>query len=253
MEFLIEATNLSKNFANFQAVKNISLAVRAGEIFGFLGMNGAGKTTTIRMLVGILLPSSGTIKISGYDLAKNPIEAKAVMGYIPDRPYLYPKLTGYEFLEFIADLYSVETKIATTRIGELLQHYRLKQFADQLIESYSHGMKQRLAMCASLIHNPKVLIVDEPMVGLDPHGARLLKQSFRAYAEEGKTIFLSTHSLNVAEELCDRVAIMHQGSIVTIASVAELKSQRDSHDKNLEQIFLEITAEEMNAEVAGWE
>ena len=252
MEFLIEASNLSKNFANFQAVKNIDLSIKSGEIFGFLGMNGAGKTTTIRMLVGILLPSSGNIKICGYDLAKNPVEAKAVTGYIPDRPYLYPKLTGVEFLQFVADLYKVDTKIALTRIEELLSHYRLKQFGTQLIESYSHGMKQRLAMCASLIHNPKVLIVDEPMVGLDPHGARLLKRSFKEYAAQGKTIFLSTHSLNVAEELCDRVAIMHQGNIVATATVDELKTQRDSHDKNLEQIFLEITAEEIN-EVSSWE
>lgn len=251
-EHLIEASNLSKNFASFQAVKDIDLKVRKGEIFGFLGMNGAGKTTTIRMLVGILVPSRGSIKICGYDLDKNPIEAKARTGYIPDRPYLYPRLTGKEFLEFVGDLYQVKKATASQRIEELLSHYRLKQFKDQLIESYSHGMKQRLAMCASLIHDPELLIVDEPMVGLDPHGARLLKQSFKSYAAAGKTIFLSTHSLNVAEELCDRVAIMHQGSIVTVGTVSELKAQRDSHSKNLEQIFLEITAEEMN-EVSGWE
>lgn len=252
MEFLIEASSLNKKFSNFHAVKNLELSVKAGEIFGFLGMNGAGKTTTIRMLVGILLPTSGTIKICGYDLAQQPIEAKAVTGYIPDRPYLYPKLTGFEFLQFIADLYKVNRKLANERINELLTHYRLQQFSKQLIESYSHGMKQRLAMCAALIHNPKVLIVDEPMVGLDPHGARLLKKSFREYAAQGKTIFLSTHSLNVAEELCDRVAIMHQGAIVATASVEELKNQRGTPDKNLEQIFLEITSEEIN-EAAGWE
>lgn len=252
MELLIEASNLSKNFGNFQAVKNIDLNVRKGEIFGFLGMNGAGKTTTIRMLVGTLTPSSGNIRLCGYDLAKNPIEAKALTGYIPDRPYLYPKLSGEEFLRFVADLYKVEYQTASEQIEKLLTHYRLKQYGDQLIESYSHGMKQRLAMCASLIHDPQLLIVDEPMVGLDPHGAKLLKESFRNYASKGKTIFLSTHSLNVAEELCDRVAIMHQGVIVTTATVAELKAQRDSHDKNLEQIFLEITAEEIN-EVTSWE
>lgn len=252
MEYLIEASNLTKNFGTFSAVKNIDLSVKSGEIFGFLGMNGAGKTTTIRMLVGILLPTSGTIKICGHDISKYPVQAKAVTGYIPDRPYLYPKLTGEEFLRFVADLYEVKTIDATIRINQLLSHYRLKQFGEQLIESYSHGMKQRLAMCASLIHNPRVLIVDEPMVGLDPHGARLLKQSFRAYAAEGKTIFLSTHSLNVAEELCDRVAIMHQGTIVAISSVDELKTKGGNQDKNLEQIFLEITAEEMN-EVSGWE
>ncbi len=252
MDLMIEAQNLSKNFGSFQAVKNLSLSVKKGEIFGFLGMNGAGKTTTIRMLSGILLPDKGSIKICGYDLANEGLKAKMLTGYIPDRPYLYPKLTGNEFLAFTSDLYKVERKAAQARAAELLKHYRLYKHADQLIEGYSHGMKQRLAMCAALIHNPELLIVDEPMVGLDPHGAKLLKQSFKAYAAEGKTIFLSTHSLNVAEELCDRVGIMHLGSLVSVSTLDELKAQRQSHDKNLEQIFLDITTDEMN-DNQSWE
>jgi ABC-2 type transport system ATP-binding protein len=252
MELLIEAKGISKKFGSFVAVENLNLEIKKGEIFGFLGMNGAGKTTSIRMLVGILVPDSGSIKICGFDLATEAIKAKANCGYVPDRPYLYPKLTGLEFLYFVADLYKVPSKLAAQRATELLNHYRLSNYADQLIEGYSHGMKQRLALSAALIHDPKLLIVDEPMVGLDPHGAKLLKESFKKYAAEGKTIFLSTHSLNVAEELCDRVGIMHQGKLVSVSTLAELRSQRQSHDKNLEQIFLDITSEEINQN-QSWE
>ena len=206
---MITLTNLTKSYGSFTAVNGVSLSVPTGGIFAFLGVNGAGKTTTIRMMTGILRPTSGSIYLGGYDLLSEPLMAKAITGYIPDRPNLYPKLTGREFLNFICDLYRVDGKKAEKRIDEVLEEYTLTQWQDELIESYSHGMKQRLATCAAIVHDPRVLIVDEPMVGLDPHGARNLKEAFKRYARAGVTIFLSTHSLNVAEELADNLAIIH--------------------------------------------
>jgi ABC-2 type transport system ATP-binding protein len=239
---MITLKNLSKSYGSFKAVNNVSLQVPTGGIFAFLGVNGAGKTTTIRMITGILKPSSGSIYLGGYDLLADPIQAKAITGYIPDRPNLYPKLTGREFLNFMCDLYRVPGKHAEKRIDEVLEEYSLTQWQDELIESYSHGMKQRLATCAALVHDPRVLIVDEPMVGLDPHGARNLKEAFKRYAKEGVTIFLSTHSLNVAEELADNLAIIHQGSILTTGTLDEIRELTGKHDEGLEDMFLELTS-----------
>ncbi len=239
---MIELTNVSKNFGSFCAVKDVSLSVQPGEIFGFLGVNGAGKTTTLRMITGILLPSTGSILIDGHDLAVDPIAAKSVTGYIPDRPYLYNKLTGREFLYFCADLYSVPDAQADSSIDLLLEDYKLTPWQDELIESYSHGMKQRLATCAALVHNPKILIIDEPMVGLDPHGAQMFKNALKRYAEEGKTIFLSTHSLHVAEEVADRVAILHRGSILATGTVNEIRELSGLNDSKLEQAFIQLTS-----------
>lgn len=239
---MIELTNVSKLYGDFTAVRDISLTVREGEIFGFLGVNGAGKTTTIRMLTGILLPSSGSITIGGYNLSDEPVQAKAITGYVPDRPYLYGKLTGREFLYFCADLYSVPGPIADERIDQLLAEYNLVDWQNALIESYSHGMKQRIAMCSALVHDPKVLIIDEPMVGLDPHGARMLKNSIRNYAAAGKCIFLSTHSLNVAQEVSHRVAILHQGAILTTGTVDEIQNLAGTNDAQLETAFIELTS-----------
>ncbi|MBP9837803.1 MAG: ABC transporter ATP-binding protein [Proteobacteria bacterium] len=240
---MIEIRNLTKRYGSFLAVNDISLTVEKGEIFAFLGANGAGKTTTLRMLTGVLKPTSGQIKIANIDMATNPEEAKAVLGFIPDRPYLYNKLTAREYLYFICELHGLVSKQVDTKIDELLKRYALSQWQDSLIESFSHGMKQRLAMCSALVHQPKVLIVDEPMVGLDPHGAKLLKESFRAYANEGMAILLSTHSLNVAEELADRLAIISKGSIISIGNLAELRKQAGGENKRLEEIFLELTWE----------
>jgi ABC-2 type transport system ATP-binding protein len=245
---MIEIKSVIKEYGSFRAVNNISLTVQPGEIFGFLGVNGAGKTTTLKMLAGILRPTSGSLNICGYDVQNNSAEAKAVTGYIPDRPHLYNKLTGREFLYFIAELYQVPLTLADQRIDQLLSDYRLGEWQDELIESYSHGMKQRVATCAALIHQPKVLIVDEPMVGLDPHGARMLKDAFRRYASEGMSILLSTHSLNVAEEVADRLAIIHRGAIVASGTLADIRTHAGNSEQDLEEIFLQITASLSQAE-----
>jgi ABC-2 type transport system ATP-binding protein len=245
---MIELRNLTKKYGKFCAVDQLDLEVRPGEVFGFLGVNGAGKTTTIRMIAGILQPTSGNISICGYDLDQNPRMAKSITGYIPDRPYLYNKLTGQEFLYFVADLYRVPPAQADSRIGALLEEYNLGAWRDELIESYSYGMKQRLATCAALVHNPRVLVIDEPMVGLDPHGARNLKKALRRYASQGLAIMLSTHSLNVAEEVSDRLAIIHKGALIALGTLDEIKRRVGTQGAGLEEIFLEITSQE-SAEV----
>ncbi len=239
---MIEIQNITKNYSNFTAVKDLSLSIGQGEIFGFLGVNGAGKTTTIKMMVGILQPTSGDITIGGHRLSTNAIEAKRITGYIPDRPYIYPKLTGREFLHFVCDLYGVPSSGAGKRIAQLLEEYALTDWQNELVESYSHGMKQRLATCAALVHNPKVLVVDEPMVGLDPHGAKFLKDAFKRYAKEGMSIFLSTHSLNVAEEVADRLAIIHRGELITIGTLAAIREKTGKLDEGLENLFLQLTS-----------
>jgi ABC-2 type transport system ATP-binding protein len=239
---MIEIKNLCKRYGQFTAVDNISLRVEPGEIFGFLGVNGAGKTTTLKMLAGVLKPTSGEIKLGDVDMRTDPVRAKSITGYIPDRPYLYGKLTGREFLYFVADLYQVDRALVNARIDTLLSEYSLLEWQDELIESYSHGMKQRIATCAGLIHNPRVLIVDEPMVGLDPHGAKLLKDQFRKYAASGMSILLSTHSLNVAEEVANRLAIIHRGSIITVGTLSRIREQTGRLDEGLENIFLQLTS-----------
>lgn len=239
---MIRISNVTKRYGSFLAVNDVSLDIQPGEIFAFLGVNGAGKTTTIRMMTGILQPTSGEITIGGHDLLRDPLRAKAITGYVPDRPNLYPKLTGREFLYFVCDIYRVEGKEAEIRIDQVLEEYSLRDWQDELIESYSHGMKQRLATCGALVHNPRVLIVDEPMVGLDPHGAKMLKDAFRRYAAAGMTIFLSTHSLNVAEEVADRLGIIQRGSLLTVGTLSEIRALTGRHDEGLERMFLELTA-----------
>lgn len=238
---MITLEHITKKYGSFLAVNDISLEINSGEIFAFLGVNGAGKTTSIRMMTGILRPTSGNIFLGGYNLLSEPLKAKSIVGYVPDRPNLYPKLTGREFLYFICDLYSMGAKEADKRIDEVLEEYRLIEWQDELIESFSHGMKQRLATCAALVHNPKVLIVDEPMVGLDPHGAKMLKEAFKRYASQGMTVFLSTHSLNVAEEVADRMAIIQKGSILTAGTLSEIRNMTGKQDQGLEHLFLELT------------
>jgi ABC-2 type transport system ATP-binding protein len=238
---MITLEHITKKYGSFLTVNDISLEINSGEIFAFLGVNGAGKTTSIRMMTGILRPTSGNIFLGGYNLLSEPLKAKSIVGYVPDRPNLYPKLTGREFLYFICDLYSMGAKEADKRIDEVLEEYRLIEWQDELIESFSHGMKQRLATCAALVHNPKVLIVDEPMVGLDPHGAKMLKEAFKRYASQGMTVFLSTHSLNVAEEVADRMAIIQKGSILTAGTLSEIRNMTGKQDQGLEHLFLELT------------
>ncbi len=246
---MIELRNLTKRYGSTLAVDNLNLQVPAGEIFGFLGPNGAGKTTTIRMMMGLLQPSAGSVMLGGYDLASHGLEAKQLCGFVPDRPHVYEKLTGAEFLDFVAGLYHVPAAVASERRDQLLEMFDLTQWATELVESYSHGMKQRLVMAAALIHAPRLLIVDEPMVGLDPRGARLLKRTLRQLARNGVTVFMSTHSLEVAEETCDRIGIINHGQLIAIGSVNELRQQAGSHaNAKLEAIFLTLTGGE-DAEV----
>jgi len=242
---VIRARSLIKRFGGFAAVDGIDFDVSSGEVFGFLGPNGAGKTTTMRMIAGLIRPSSGSITIAGHDLRAEPLAAKAVTSFIPDRPYLYEKLTGFEFLVFVGGLYRVARSLAATRAADLLVRFGLEDWADSLVESYSHGMKQRLVFAAALLPEPRLLVVDEPMVGLDPRGARLVKGIFRELcADRRLAVFLSTHTMTVAEEVCDRIAIIHRGRIVTSGSMEELRREADRPGSPLEDVFLALTEEQ---------
>jgi ABC-2 type transport system ATP-binding protein len=242
---LIELFHLSKSFRNFQAVKDVTLQIPRGEIFGFLGPNGAGKTTTIRMMAGLMKPTSGRVCLDGKDVLRQPEEAKSILGFIPDRPYLYEKLTGQEFLDFIADLHGLETgNSRQKRIDELLTFFDLQGWCRELIESYSHGMRQRLVFGAALLHRPKVLIIDEPMVGLDPKGTRLVKGLFRDLSKKGVSIFMSTHTLELAEEICQRIGIINEGRVIALGTMEELREKAKTADARLESLFLKLTGGE---------
>ncbi len=236
---MIKLTNLTKVYGSLTAVNGINLTVAPGEVFGFLGPNGAGKTTTIKMMAGLLQPTAGSVEIGGFDVQKDPLRAKAITGFIPDRPYLYEKLTAKEFMGFVAELYGMAD--ASGRIGELLDLFGLSDWSDELVENFSHGMKQRLVMASSLLHEPRVLVVDEPMVGLDPRGARLVKDLFRDLAAKGVTVFMSTHTLEIVENMCTRVAIINKGEIIAEGSVAELGRLARMENSHLEPIFLKLT------------
>lgn len=245
---MIALENVTKRYGDLTAVDALNLQVGGGEIFGFLGPNGAGKTTTIRMMMGILIPTEGQILLGGYDVGREPEKAKTISGFIPDRPFLYEKLSGSEFLHFVGKLHHMSSEQRQRRIEHLLEFFELVRWQDELVEGYSHGMKQRLALCAALIHEPRVLIVDEPMVGMDPRGARTLKDLFRSLAEKGKTVFLSTHSIDVAEEVCHRIGIIQKGRLIACGTVAELHAQANKQDGNLESVFLQLTEEEIAAD-----
>lgn len=237
---MIKTVDLVKTYTNIQAVQGINLEVKPGEVFGFLGPNGAGKTTTIKMIVGMLEPTSGQVFVNGVDAIKNPIEAKRIIGFIPDRPYIYEKLTAMEFLHFIAGLFGMPHDEAQKKGEELLVMFELTDWANELVEQFSHGMRQRLIMSAAFLHHPKLIVVDEPMVGLDPKGARLVKKLFEEAALSGMTIFMSTHTLEVAEEVCDRIAIINKGQIISCGTMDQLRDKAGT-EKGLEQIFLEVT------------
>ncbi|MFI5280275.1 MAG: ABC transporter ATP-binding protein [Gemmatimonadales bacterium] len=236
---MIEITHLTKLYGSFRAVDGISMSVPKGALYGFLGPNGAGKTTTLRMIAGILRPTSGTIRVGGHDIATDPIAAKAKLGFIPDRPFVYDKLTGAEFLRFVAGLYGQEGQLVERRLDELLEIFELSSWKNELVESYSHGMRQKLIISSALIHRPEVIVVDEPMVGLDPRAARLLKDLFRGFTNRGGTILMSTHTLEIAEALCDRIAIIQGGRIVAHGSMAELRKQHEAG--GLEDLFMRLT------------
>lgn len=237
---MIRFENLTKIYRGIKAVDGLNLQIPQGTIFGFIGPNGAGKTTTIKMMAGVLRPTRGRIYINGLDIAKEPSTVKGIIGFIPDRPFLYEKLSGLEFLRFKAGLYGMKGDSLDGRISDLLNLFELSDWGNELIESYSHGMKQRLIIAASMIHEPKVIIVDEPMVGLDPRGAKLVKEMFRDWAGKGATVFMSTHTLALAQEVCQQVAIVDKGRIVASGTSEDLRRQAGI-EGDLERIFLKIT------------
>ena len=238
---MIDIKNLSKSYnkGNVKAVDNLNLHVNPGEIFGFIGPNGAGKTTTIKMMVGLLNPDVGNITLNGLNIQKQAIEAKKRIGYVPDNPDVYDRLTGIEYLNFMSDVYQVPSDMRKERIGYFLEMLDLKDAASDLIKSYSHGMKQKIALTGALIHDPVLWILDEPIVGLDPKSAHLLKEMMRSHCDKGNTVFFSTHILEVAEKLCDRLAIINKGRLIAIGSLEELR--KGDQAESLENIFLELT------------
>lgn len=253
---LIELINLNKNYGEKIAAHNINLQVHGGEVFGFLGPNGAGKTTTIKMIVGLLRPTSGSAKVAGYDVQAQPLQAKAASGYVPDTPNLYPKLSGRELLRFVGELYNIDRAQIDRRIKELLKLFDLDHAGDDTIDSYSHGMQQKTAIASALVHDPEVLVLDEPTVGLDPKSARLIKDMLRQMAGRGSAIFLSTHILEIAERMCDRIGIIHNGELIAVGTMEELRNQGQESTSNLpggatlEDIFLNLTGGAEYAELA---
>ncbi|MDA8126080.1 MAG: ABC transporter ATP-binding protein [Deltaproteobacteria bacterium] len=241
---MIELANLTKRYGSTLAVDHLSLSVGGGEIFGFIGPNGAGKTTTIRMLAGVLGPTEGTVTVGGIPMATDPEAAKRLIGFIPDRPFLYEKLTGLEFLQLIADLYGFDSALVHDRSLALLKQFSLYDWGDHLIEAYSHGMKQRLVIASALLHDPKLIIVDEPMVGLDPAGIRMVKDLLRELAGLGKTVFMSTHTLEIAEDLCDRIGVIHKGRLVALGTTGDLRGTARLREGDLEEVFLRLTGQE---------
>lgn len=242
---ILQISGLHKQYGKFTAVHEINLEVTPNQVFGILGPNGAGKTTTLRMITGLIQPTRGTIIIDGHDLLASPMQAKSITGFIPDRPYVYDKLTAFEYLEFIAGLYAMPKKQAAARMRELLHTFHLLEWADSLIESFSHGMKQRLVFAGALLPRPKLLVVDEPMVGLDPKGHKLIKELFVSLTrEEGMTILLSTHTMEVAEQVCSQIAIVNHGRIIAQGSMQELRLSTGVDEGSLEQVFLKLTAEQ---------
>lgn len=243
---MIQLRGVVKNYGSFSAVKGIELEIRRGELFGFLGPNGAGKTTTMRMIAGILAPTSGTITIGGVNLLRDPMAAKAKMGFIPDRPFVYDKLTGAEFLRFTAALYGQDGPDLESRIDELLSLFELDRWKHELTESYSHGMRQKLIISSALVHRPEVIVVDEPMIGLDPKSARLLKELFRRFVDRGGTVLMSTHTLEIVEGWCDRIGIIRQGELVACGTLEELRRDAAADGAGLEELFLRLTGEHVD-------
>jgi ABC-2 type transport system ATP-binding protein len=239
----IEIQHLTKRFGSKVAVDDLSLRVEPGELYAFLGPNGAGKTTTIKVITGLLRPSEGTVRVAGYDVHKDGLEARRVLSYVPDQPYLYDKLSGREFLRFVGSMYGVDPAEADAEIERLAQRFGTTEYLDDLAESYSHGMKQRVVLSAAILHRPQVFVIDEPMVGLDPRSARLVKDVLRQHVENGVCVFMSTHTLSIAEEVADRVGIIHRGRLVAEGTVDELRPDGHTSDK-LEDIFLTLTREE---------
>lgn len=241
---MLSIRNVSRRYGDFIAVRELNLAVDEGTIFGFLGPNGAGKTTTMKMICGLIRPSEGAITVDGFDVVKSPIDVKKRIGYVPDRPHLYEKLTAQEYMYFIAGLYGIDSAHGKRKAKELIELFGLGHVSHKLVESFSHGMKQRLVMASVLLHEPRLMVVDEPMVGLDPKGARLLKDVLQTQAHEnGMTVLLSTHTLDVADEVCDRVAVINHGQLVASGTTDELRHETGTQGQRLEEVFLQLTQE----------
>ena len=238
---MIRLEGLTKHYGSFVALDHVTMHVPRGVLYGCLGPNGAGKTTMLRMIAGILRPTDGRVLIGGDDVQRHPISAKMRLGFIPDRPFVYDKLTGAEFLRFVSGLYGQEGDAVERRIAELLEVFELSSWKDELIEAYSHGMRQKLIISSALIHRPECIVVDEPMVGLDPKGARLLKDIFRQFVERGGTVMMSTHTLEVAEAMCDQIGIIQHGKIVAHGTMAAIRHQHAAGDASLEELFLKLT------------
>ena len=238
---MIQLVNVTKKFGTFTAVDSVNITVGVGEFYGILGPNGAGKTTTIKMMTGLFTPTSGEIFINGFNLHEQPIEAKMCIGYIPDQPFIYEKLTGREFLYFSAGLFKLNHQLATERINELTETLEIGEWIDRRAEDYSQGMRQRIVIAAALLHDPKVLIIDEPMVGLDPRSAHIVKELLKQKSKNGVSVFMSTHSLPVAEELCDRVGIIKEGRLIYEDTIDMLKLTKQKYDGKFESVFLELT------------
>ena len=248
---LIETSHLVKRYGEKTAVDGVSFQVYGGEVFGFLGPNGAGKTTTIKMIAGLLQPTSGTVRVAGYDVQAQPLPAKAASGYVPDTPNLYAKLSGRELLRFVGDLYEMPRPKVERRIEELLRLFDLTQAGDDTIDSYSHGMQQKTALASALMHDPRVLVLDEPTVGLDPRSARLIKDILRQMADRGAAVFLSTHILEIAERMCDRIGIIDRGRLIAVGTMDELRALGQGQGQaSLEDIFLGLTGGAEYAELA---
>lgn len=245
---LIEINHLVKKYGIKTAVDDISFDVHAGEIFGFLGPNGAGKTTTLKIMVGLLQSTSGTVKVGGYDVQTHPLQAKASCGFVPDEPNLYAKLTARELMRFVGDLYNLDKKQINSRIDELLKMFDLTSAGDDTVDSYSHGMKQKTSVATALIHDPKVLVLDEPTVGLDPKSARLIKDILRQMADRGAAVILSTHILEIAEHMCDRIGIINLGKLAAVGTMKDLREGKG--ESSLEDIFLSLTGGTEYAEIA---
>lgn len=240
---MIKLTRLTKSFGSQIAVDDLSLDVEGGELFGFLGPNGAGKTTTIKMMAGILKPTSGKVEIAGFDVQRQPERAKMKIGYVPDDPYLYDRLTAREYLEFVGGLYRLDKKTVGIRSAELFEIFDMDGWVDRKCEEYSHGMRQKVVFCAAFLHDPTVLIVDEPVVGLDPRSTKMVKDFLKQYAAKGVAVFISTHVLSIAEELCDKVGIINKGKLIGVGSIAQLRDRATQRDANLESLFLELTCD----------
>ncbi len=243
---MIELQHVSKQYGTKSAVLDLSLRIEPGELFAFLGPNGAGKTTTIKMICGLLFPTSGAVRVGGFDIQREGDRARQLLSYVPDQPYLYERLTGREFLQFIADMYGMPRDHGRRRLEKVVELFDLDEFVDDLTERYSHGMRQRTVFAAALLHEPRVLVVDEPTVGLDPRSVRLLKDLLRAEADRGTTVFLSSHSLDIVQELADRIGIVDRGRLISCGTLETLRKQA-AVDGSLEDVFLKLTEEEPSA------